>query len=272
MKSKVILITGASSGIGKACAAHLSLEGHTVYGTTRREGMVKTWDGNREGYSMVVMDVTSDSSVSDAVGRIIEKEGRLDVLVNNAGMGVAGPVEETETGLAKSQFETNFFGCHRVIREILPQMRKQGGGHIINIGSVAAYISIPYQSMYSASKAALQSMSFALRNETKPFGIKVSVVHPGDLKTGFTENRKKAEVVPKGSPYAKSYAKSLEVMEKDEQNGGDPVCVAKTIARIIKRANPPVCVTVGFKYKLFAFLFRIVPAALREKIVGIIYT
>jgi short-subunit dehydrogenase len=151
-------------------------------------------------------------------------------------------------------------------------MRRQGGGQIINIGSVAAYIAIPYQSMYCASKAALQSMSFALRNETKPFGINVSVVHPGDLKTGFTENRKKAEAIPKDLPYAKSYVKSLGVMEKDEQNGGDPVCVAKAISRIISRKHPPVSVTVGFKYKLFAFLSRVVPAALREKIVRMIYT
>lgn len=272
MNSKIILITGASSGIGRACAEYLSKKGHKIYGTTRNKSLVDDWNRETKGYEMIVMDVISQESVSDAVNAIIMKEGELDVLVNNAGMGIAGPVEETGYRMAKNQFETNFFGCHRVIREVLPHMRKQKSGLIINIGSVAGYISIPYQSMYSASKAALQSLTFALRNEVRPFGIKVAIIHPGDLKTGFTVNRKKTEDIFKQSPYAASYKKSLETMEKDEQDGGDPVCVAKAIEKVMKRKNPPVSVTVGFKYKTFAFLLRLVPAKLREKIVASLYT
>lgn len=272
MDNKVILITGASSGIGKACAQYLSKKGHKIYGTTRNISLVDNWDHTDKGYEMMVMDVVSLQSVSNTIKEIIEKEKKIDVLINNAGMGVSGSIEETEYMMAKNQFETNFFGCHRVIKEVLPHMRKQRNGLIINIGSVAAYISIPFQSMYSASKSALQSLTFALRNEVRPFGINVTIIHPGDLKTEFTANRKKIKATNKHSPYAKSYEKAMGVMEKDEQEGGDPICVAKAIEKVIKRKNPPISLTVGFKYKTFAFLLRLFPSKTREKIVALIYT
>ncbi|MFO7611241.1 MAG: SDR family oxidoreductase [Clostridia bacterium] len=270
MNDRIILITGASSGIGRACAEFLAQKGYRVFGTTRREDLVGENHGGR-GFELISMDVADRESVARAVRKVIAKAGGIDIIINNAGMGIAGSIEDTSYEEAKMQFDTNFFGCMNVINEVLPHMRKRGSGFIINIGSVAGYISIPHQAMYSATKAALQSMTFSLRNELAHFNIKVSIVHPGDLRTNFTQNRKRSESSVPGSVYYERMERSIAVMERDEQNGGDPVCVAHTIHRILKRKNPPVAVTVGLKYKLIAFLLRIVPVKLREKAIASIY-
>lgn len=269
MEQKTILITGASSGIGKSCADFFASKGYRIYGTTRNKDNLKDFDGGN--ISMIFMDVTDPDSIRNAVSAIIAKTGSIDVLINNAGMGMAGSIEDSSYEDVLKQFDTNTFGSISVINEVLPHMRKNGSGRIINIGSVAAYISIPFQAVYSATKAAMTSLSYSLRNETAPYGIKVSIVHPGDLKTNFTANRKSTEKSKSGSVYEKRMKASIAIMEKDEQNGGDPVCVAKTIHRILKRKNPPVAVTVGLKYKIISFLFRIVPAKLRESLIASLY-
>ena len=138
---------------------------------------------------MLVADVTDDRSVEQAVAAVLEREGRLDIVVNNAGMGIAGPVENTSIEQAKRQLEVNFFGAFRVCRAVLPALRSQRSGYIVNIGSIGGLIAIPYQAMYSASKFALEGLSESLRMEVRPFGIKVVIIEPGDHKTAITENR-----------------------------------------------------------------------------------
>lgn len=265
MDNMNILITGVSSGIGRACALYLLGKGHTVYGTTRNEELDGT---KKDGINHLYMDVRNMESIKTAVSSI----ETIDVLVNNAGMGMGGSVEDMSYEESLLHFETNTLGALNVINEVLPNMRKQGRGHIINIGSVAAYISIPFQAAYSASKAAITSYSYSLRNEVKPFGIKVTVIHPGDLRTDFTRNRRIARKADEDSPYYERMKRSIETMARDEQNGGDPVCIAKAIERVVSKKNPPPAVTVGIKYKLIEIAFRIIPAKLREAIVASIYS
>jgi short-subunit dehydrogenase len=176
--SDVVLITGASSGIGQALAYTLMEKGYKVYGTSRgikNEETIKAKNGS--GFiKMIPLDVCSEVSVKNAVDYILQRELAIDILVNNAGFGIAGSVEDTSPEEALSQFDTNFFGVLRMIRAVLPKMREQKNGLIINVSSVAGLISVPYQSMYSASKYAVEAMTETLRLEVKPFGIRVSMV------------------------------------------------------------------------------------------------
>jgi short-subunit dehydrogenase len=221
--------------------------------------------------TMIRMDVCSDESVKAAIDYIIEREGEIGIVVNNAGMGIAGSVEDTSPEEAYLQFDTNFFGTHRVIRHVLPHMRKKGRGLIINMSSVGALFPIPFQSTYVASKAAVELMSGSLRNELRNFGIKVCVVEPGDTKTGFTGNRLFVKEGGEGSAYYQQSSRSIAVMEKDEMNGPDPIVVAKAVARAIKRKNPPAFITVGFGYKVLVFLKRLVPRSFESFVVGKMY-
>lgn len=288
---KVVLVTGASSGIGKSVSEYLAGQGYRVYGTSRKlpanvnlpgpapvnhgganYGEVNHGDVDSTGFlKMLQMDVRSEDSVINAVEKIIEMEGQIGIVINNAGMGIAGSVEDTSPEEAFLQLDTNFLGMHRVIRQVLPHMRKQGRGLIINMSSVGALFPIPYQSMYVASKAAIEGMSGSLRNELKPFGIHVSIVEPGDTKTEFTENRVFVKEGGSDSAYAVQSKKSIAVMERDESYGPDPIVVARSIGKIIQRKNPPVCVTVGIQYKFLVFLKRLMPKALESFIVGKMY-
>jgi len=270
MNNKIILITGESSGIGKACMEYLTSKGYEVYGTSRNDKPDGTTD-KVKNTKILYMDVTDSTSIKKAVDGIIEESGRVDVLINNAGMGMAGSVEDSDHDDVQRQFNINVFGAINAINEVLPHMRRAGSGLIINIGSVAGYIPIPYQGIYSATKAAMLSLTFSLRNEIRQFGLNACIVQPGDTKTKFTANRRMTKKSLSGTPYEKRMKHSIEVMEKDEINGSDPIYVAKTIYRILNRKNPPIAVTVGFKYKLVAFLFRIVPVKLREAIIASIY-
>lgn len=278
---KVVLVTGASSGIGKAVAEYLAQKGYIVYGTSRKSQVAggtageakKKSEDNASGNTvkMLQMDVCSEESVKAAVEHVLAAEGELGIVVNNAGMGIAGSVEDTSSEEAFLQFDTNFFGVHRVIRQVLPAMRKQGRGLIINMSSVGAVFPIPFQSMYVASKAAIEGMSGSLRNELRPFGIKVSMVEPGDTKTGFTGSRVFVKAGGEGSAYSKQSLKSIAVMEHDEQNGPDPVVVARVVGKVMNRKNPPLCVAVGLQYKLMVFAKRIVPKALEAFVVSRMY-
>lgn len=270
----VVVITGASSGIGKAIAVFLMDRGYKVYGTSRKqpsgENEVRAAAG--DGFiKMLQLDVCSEESAREAVNRVLEDEGRIDVVINNAGMGIAGSIEDTSPDEALKQFDTNFFGMHRMIRQVLPAMRKQGNGLIINISSVAAVFPIPYQAMYVASKAAIEGMSGCLRNEVRPFGIKVALVEPGDTKTGFTDSRVFAAAADENSAYAGFFRKSLNVMIRDETHGPDPVVVAREVYRVMKRKNPPIRVVVGLKYKIFVFIIRIIPAVFKSFVVSKMY-
>lgn len=260
--SRVVVITGASSGIGKTTAEFFVSKGDIVYGLSRRV--------LGDAFNELKCDITNTEDVKVCINKIIEKEGRIDILINNAGMGISGPVETTNTEDAKKLFDVNFFGTVNVINEVLPYMRKERKGRIINISSVASPIPIPFQTFYSASKAAIDSLTFALRAEVSDFNIKVSSVLPGDTKTGFTASREKQDLNAAGE-YAEKMQRSISQMEKDEQNGMDSTNVAKLVYKVSKKKNPPVHVTVGFQYKLLVLLAKILPKRLVNRIVKGIY-
>jgi NAD(P)-dependent dehydrogenase (short-subunit alcohol dehydrogenase family) len=260
---RVVLITGASSGIGQACASHLHRRGYRVYGTSRRAALEPVVDP--AGFFMLRMDVDSDESVETAVRLIVEREGRIDVAVNNAGFAVAGAIEETSTQEAKMQMETNFFGTLRVCRAVLPIMREQGGGYIVNVSSAAGRISVPFQALYSASKFAVEALTEALRMEVEPFGIRVAMVEPGDLQTGLTASRRMAAAATDQSAYAQGRSAALAVAETDETGGPSPDKVAPLLERIINSRSPRLRYTVGALYERIALgLKRFFPAGVFE--------
>jgi NAD(P)-dependent dehydrogenase (short-subunit alcohol dehydrogenase family) len=265
----VILVTGASSGFGAAIAARLAQGGCRVYGTSRRApGGTSPAPVNGDPYPrMVPMDVRDDGSVSRAVTVICEREGRIDVVVNNAGIGFAGAIEDTTPSELWQQLETNLVGVLRVCREVLPIMRRQGGGRIINVGSLAGIIALPFQGAYSASKFALEGLTEALRMETRPFGIHVSLLEPGDFRTDFTRNRIRTAASLAGSVYGARLEVALGIMERDERHGPDPAGVAALVARVLATPSPRLRYTAGRPLqRAAALLKRLLPAALFERL------
>ena len=262
VRKKVAIVTGGSSGIGRCTAGALRENGYTVYEFSRR-------DIPMEGVKHCSVDVTDETAVKTAIRQIAEDENGIEAVINCAGFGISGAVEFTETEQARKQFDVNFFGTVNVNQAVLPIMRRQGSGHIINISSVAAVAHIPFQTFYSASKAAVSSYSYALENEVKPYGINVTVVELGDICTGFTKARQKNILGDR--EYGGRISKSVSRMEQDEQNGMNPEKVGKLIAEIAGRKRPPIVYVAGVQYKFLSFLCKVLPTAFREKIVGIIY-
>ncbi|RPH48493.1 MAG: SDR family oxidoreductase [Desulfobacteraceae bacterium] len=251
MGKRTILITGASSGIGKAAAEYLSEKGYGVYGASRTKAT-----GNFS-FKTLQMDVNNDDSVNEVISRIINIEGRIDVLINCAGFGLAGSIEDTSVDEAKDLFETNFFGLFRVCKAVIPEMRKRKSGLIINIGSLAGLVPIPFQAFYSSSKYAVESFTEALRIELLPFGIRVVLIEPGDFKTGFTANRKMTAESKVKETYLEKFSKAISIMEQDESNGPPPVKIAELIARIMDDPAPRLRYTAGK-------LSQILPVKLRN--------
>lgn len=250
--SKVVLITGASSGIGKCAADHLAAKGYQVYGTSRHP---ESCPGIKNGF-MIKMDVCDTASVKGAIANIVDTEGHIDVLVNNAGFGIGGAIEDTSTDMVKALFDTNFFGVCRLLQEVLPVMRRQSEGLIINMSSIGGIIGLPYQGIYSASKFAVEGLSEALYKELSSTDLKVVLIEPGDFKTGFTANRQNI----KTENNADDFQRSLDVIEHDEQNGQPPLKIAYLIEKIINTPNPRLRYAVGaFDQKLSLFLKRILP-------------
>ncbi|MCX6025467.1 MAG: SDR family oxidoreductase [Chloroflexi bacterium] len=229
--SKVVLITGASSGLGLATAQRLHALSHRVYGASRSSAPGAT-------YTTLRMDVDDDGAVQRGVDEILSREGRLDAVLNNAGIGFAGSIEDLTLAEARQQLETNFFGAVRVCRAVLPAMRRQGAGLIINVASIGAQIALPYQGHYTASKLALEGMSQSLRMEVRPFGIRVVVFAPGDFQTGFTEHRLRGRQTAKESAYALSFLRTLTVVERDERTGLNPERFARLVEHIVASRNP----------------------------------
>ena len=254
---RIAIVTGAASGIGLACAKELAARGWRVFGTTRRNGN----DGSApaESFAWVSMNVDSDESVREGIKTVLEQAGRIDLVVNAAGFGLAGAVEDTAMEEAKAQFETNLFGAWRVCRAMLPAMRDAGSGMIINIGSLAGVAAIPFQGTYSASKAALASMSEALRMEVRRAGIRVVLIEAGDHKTGFTE-RRKFTAASGDSIHAPMMKRAVGVMEHDEQNGPPPENVARLVCRLAGMKNPRLRYAVGPAFeRLLPFLKAVLP-------------
>jgi NAD(P)-dependent dehydrogenase (short-subunit alcohol dehydrogenase family) len=238
---RVVLVTGASSGLGEACARHLAAHGFRVFGTSRRAASSRA-DG---GIEMLEMDVDSDASVAGALRTLLERAGRIDAVVNNAGWALAGSVEDTSADEARAQMETNFLGVWRVCRAVLPAMRTAGRGHIVNIGSIGGRVGLPYQAAYSASKFAVSGFTEALSGEVRPFGIHAVLIEPGNFRTGITAGRRVAAGAGEGSAYARRFAKAMEIIARDEERGADPEGVARVVRRVLDTPKPRLRYMVG---------------------------
>jgi len=253
---RVVLVTGAASGLGRAGAEHLAARGHRVYGGDLDPRPVP-------GVTMLRLDVTDDRSAADAIARIAGESGRLDVLVNNAGFGIAGSIEDTSIEEARSQLEVNFFGVFRTARAALPQMRHQGRGLIINVSSIGGLIALPFQGVYSASKFAVEGFTEALHMEVRPFGIDVVLVEPADFHTGFTAARRMVAASRRSSAYADAFRAALRVIEADEVNGSHPHLVGPLLEKIIASRHPRLRYMVGSPTeRLAAMLKRVLPGRL----------
>jgi NAD(P)-dependent dehydrogenase (short-subunit alcohol dehydrogenase family) len=231
--AKVVIVTGASSGFGSAISASLAASGCRVFGTSRAPRTSAL-----DGFTTLMLDVTQEASVAACVAEVIREAGRIDAVINNAGMGIAGAIEDTSAAEAQAQFETNFFGTHRVCRAVLPHMRAQGAGHIINISSLAGRIALPFQGFYSATKFAIEAYTESLRMEVRPFGIVVSMIEPGDFATSFTANRSTTAESVSASPYYESFARAIENIRRDEQANHDLSPVTEAVQTILRSSHP----------------------------------
>ena len=248
--SKVILITGGSSGIGKAVGEFLHHKGFIVYGTSRNPERI-----SNSIFPLLQLDVRNTDGIQLAVTEIIQKSGRIDVVVNNAGVGITGPLEEIPTQEIKNNFETNLFGPIEVMKAVLPQMRLQKSGLIINITSIAGYMGLPYRSVYSASKGALELITEALRMEVQSFGIHITNVAPGDFATNIAAGRFHAPLI-KGSAYEKTYGKTLEMMNEHVNQGSNPDEMASAIYAIIQNSSPKGHYKIGSFLQKFSIVLK----------------
>jgi NAD(P)-dependent dehydrogenase (short-subunit alcohol dehydrogenase family) len=254
----VALVTGASSGIGAATARLLNERGFEVYGTSRRPDRLPP--SAPSSIRWVAMDVCSDNSVRRGVREVLEKTSRIEALVCNAGCGSFGSVEELPLDAARVQFETNFFGTLRTLRAVLPGLRERRGGRIVLVGSLAGRAPIPFQAHYSASKAALDALALALRNELRPFGVRVSLVEPGDIRTAFNDATDFGDTG--GSPYGERIASCRRVVQECMPRAPGPEIVAAVIQRALTARRPRVRYTVGPEARLVPFGRRLLPDAL----------
>jgi len=258
---KIAAVTGASGGIGIETARQLRDAGYAVYDLSRH-------DGGTEGIVHIGCDVTDEAAVAAAFAGIAAREGRLDLLVCNAGFGISGATEYTALADAKKQLNVNFFGAFICIKAALPALRTSRG-RIVAVGSAAAVFPIPFQAFYSASKAALSALMQALSDEIKPFGVTVCTVLPGDIKTGFTAARAKEGAGQ--DVYGAAIARSVGVMERDEQNGLPAAYAAKKVVRVAMKKRVKPAYVIGGQYKVFYVLQKLLPLKLTRFIIGKMY-
>ena len=258
---KVLILTGGSSGIGKAAVELFAAKGYKVYELSRH-------GESTDGITHIHCDVTDPAQCRSAVDHVIQTDGRIDVLVSNAGMGISGAVEFTTLEEARRQFDVNFFGSLNIAQAAIPYMRKQQGGTIIFVTSLMGLFSLPFQAFYSATKSALNSLALAMRNELRPFGVKVTCLLPGDVKTGFTDARNKSM---EGMDIYPHMQKAVSTMEHDEQHGLSPESMAKELYRLAEMKNPPCFSTIGFMYHVFVLLQRLLPTSWANYIISKMY-
>jgi len=245
---KVVLVTGGSSGIGQAICVRLAAQGHRVFGTTRK-AMEQP-----NGYRLVDMDITDEASVQRGVAEVLRVAGRIDVVVNNAGLGIQGPAEDITPELALTLLDTNVLGAHRVCRAVLPGMRERKGGLIINISSLAANFGLPFRSFYSASKAALERYTETLSMELEPFGIHVVSLQPGEYNTKIATSRLKPATI--SAVYEKAYARTMDVLGSSLHYSRDPDEVAVMVAEIMVTAKPKSVYRAAHGMQLFSILAK----------------
>ena len=264
---KVILLTGASSGIGYQTAESLSKEGHVVYGAARRIEKMETL--KQFGVKPIYLDVTDEESIKSAIDTIIRNEGRIDVLINNAGYGSYGAIEDVEINEARRQFEVNLFGLARLVQLVLPHMRKQKSGRIINVSSMGGRLTTYFGAWYHATKYALEAFSDALRMEVADFGIDISLIEPGGIKTewGMIAADKLANSAKNGA-YEKEALKTAEGMKKQYSGNmlSNPIVITKAISKAVNSRRPKARYLIGFMAKPLVFLHTILPARVFDKI------
>jgi NAD(P)-dependent dehydrogenase (short-subunit alcohol dehydrogenase family) len=259
--SKVVLITGGSSGIGKSVGEYLITKGFEVYGTSRNPANFRD-----SKFPIVALDVTMPDTIASCIEEVIARASKIDVLINNAGAGITGPMEEIPDSEIKRNFETNFFGPINVIKAVLPHMRSNRSGLIINVTSIAGYMGLPFRGAYSASKGALELITETFRMELKAFNIHMTNVAPGDFATNIAAGRYHAPLL-EDSPYKEKYDLSLKMMDEHVDSGNDPEQMAKAIFKIIKSKNPKTHYKVGaFMQKFSIVLKRILPDKVYEKL------
>lgn len=272
MNQQIVLLTGASAGIGKAAAELLMKKGVIVYGASRSGCEEKSDQESKGKIISVKMDVNNESDIRQVVQQIIEKHGKLDVVIANAGNGIAGAIEETSIDEVRYQFETNFFGVVKTIQACLPVFRKQGFGKIITVASLAGVIPIPFQTFYSSSKAALMLYMNGLAIELKPFGIQCCTILPGDTKTAFTSARKYTQASQnEKSVYYATMKKSVARMERDEQNGMSAVAVAQPITQQVLNKRMHTFYVTGLLNQFYYHLFNVLPTDMRLWIIAKLY-
>ena len=259
---KIAVVTGGSSGIGRAAALSLSNSGCKVYELSRR-------DNPPYGVTHLSADVTDEQQVRSAIDTILSDEGRIDILINNAGFGISGAAELTSSKDAHAQLELNLYGMDNVTRAVLPHMRKQRSGRIVCVSSIAGILPIPFQLWYSVSKSAIAAYVLALQNEIRPYGVTVCAVMPGDIASGFTDARKKDDCGD--SDYSGRVRRSVAVMEKDERGGMSPEKAGNCIAKLAMKQRSRPLKAIGFSYKAVAVLTKLLPRSLSNYIVGMIY-
>ena len=255
----VALVTGASSGIGKVASLALVEAGFEVVGTSRNTGGIN----ERDGMTFLDLDVTSDQSVTGLVGRVLEQFGRIDVLVNNAGMGASGAAEENSIAQAQRLFDLNVFGVIRMTKAVLPHMRAQGSGRIINISSIFGFIPAPYMAAYGATKYAIEGYSESVDHEVREHGVRVLLVEPAGTKTGFDDN-----TAPPDRPlqvYAQQRHTAGQVVAQAVNDGDDPATVAKAIVAAATDPTPKLRYPASPRARRLSTLRRLVPAGAFDK-------
>jgi NAD(P)-dependent dehydrogenase (short-subunit alcohol dehydrogenase family) len=265
---KVVLITGTTSGFGLMIAQRLAARGHRVYGTC-----LPGFDGDRRAFAfpLLELDVTDDASVERCVAELVRAEGCVDVLINNAGVSIAGALEDTSIAEARWQMEVNLFGPIRMIRAVLPHMRAKGTGRILTTGSMGGHIGLPYQSVYCAAKYGLEGINEALRLELSGSGIDAAIVCPGDFNTGFTAARVYTQEA-RSPTHARQLAVTMGIAEEDEKNSPDPAMVADLYARLVDAQTLRVRYFVGsYAQRASIFLKWLLPATGFERIMRMKY-
>jgi len=261
--TKVILITGASSGLGKATTSYLLGQNFRVIGTSRDPKK----NNSNSASELLPFDLNKPGSAKRLVRQVMEKAGRIDVLINNAGAGITGPVEETDVTDIQSHFTTNLFGPLNLIQKVLPVMREQKSGLIINITSIGGYMGLPYRGIYSASKSALSIVSEAVRMEVKRFGVDVVTLAPGDYATDIAKRRIYTPL-KQDSPYHDIYKFSLDTIDKHVEEGADPNDFARIVHKIISSKKRKVHYQSGSFFQKLSLLFkRVLPDNVFEKII-----
>lgn len=258
--SKGVFITGVSSGIGLAVANYLSEKGFIVYGSCRNANCNSAY-----AFKMIPLELTEKHSITKAIDTIIDVEGKLDVLINNEGVGITGLFEETPTDEIKKSFDINFFGLIDVMKAVLPQMRLQKSGLIINITSIASYMGLPFRGVYSSLKGAARILTESISMEVKGFGINVVNLAPGDFKTNIAKGRYHTPVKEK-AVYNKVYQHNLDLMNIHVNDGESPILLAKYVYKVIETKNPKIHYKVGsFTQKTPIILKHILPNSVYEK-------